>query len=650
VPVSKAFTKATSFTMMESTTAKDQNTTVIPDAFFSPLSYSLSVTSSSRHHQHQPAANPPPPPSARKMVPESTQKDTDWTHLLSFSQEDYATPQSLLQMEQQSSGTTMKEVQDLLSYIENMAFSPLQQPQRSTLNISKSATTTTKSVRAEEEGRRRRTTPKSAASGGLPPRSSKTVLMNRTNSHNNNNNHKAPYPEMTPIKRSVAKPSSRQTTVLPPRRRREDPSAASPPRNTSRYQFEDDDSTTAASAEETNSFAIFRETGIDTELLPEVDSSEPWKRVETLADTVRRALDPEPTMERNADESRSSIVLGTAFADSQHRCTPRKNVVDFSPSKASRNTVSPDRSNASSQQDGSFAIQENLQHDVDLPIRVATPEDARKLLRTAVNALQDARAEREAARQWSDSMKYAVKKWAEEERKLIRCESTSRVEALEAHEEQVRHQATSLSQLEDAVRELHNELQSSNQDRQTTEEELQQLLLEQRETIFALGQQLSSMEQTISEGTRSGGSSRLRTSPKTPLPQFVDKTPRNSGSASTTSSRKIRRRTKDGGHVVVYSNGVRKEVHKDGTTVVRFANGDVETKFAESGTVAYFHAQDRVMQITTPSDGSTLYEYPNRQIERIYPDGSKAILFPDGTKQRISPRGAVENLLGSEEQ
>jgi hypothetical protein len=56
------------------------------------------------------------------------------------------------------------------------------------------------------------------------------------------------------------------------------------------------------------------------------------------------------------------------------------------------------------------------------------------------------------------------------------------------------------------------------------------------------------------------------------------------------------------------------------------------------------------MQITTPSDGSTLYEYPNRQIERIYPDGSKAILFPDGTKQRISPRGAVENLLGSEEQ
>ena len=89
---------------------------------------------------------------------------------------------------------------------------------------------------------------------------------------------------------------------------------------------------------------------------------------------------------------------------------------------------------------------------------------------------------------------------------------------------------------------------------------------------------------------------------------------------------------------------MRKEVHKDGTTVIRFTNGDVETKFS-GGTTAYFHAKDQVMQINNTADGSTLFEYPNRQIERHYKDGSKAILFADGTRQRISAEGKVDTAF-----
>ena len=240
---------------------------------------------------------------------------------------------------------------------------------------------------------------------------------------------------------------------------------------------------------------------------------------------------------------------------------------------------------------------------------------------TTVSTLQDARAERESARKWAQSMKGAVSKWAQEQRKLVRCETMASEE--------------SLYNLEQAIRQLQTEIQSSNQHRKSTEEGLRQLMLGQQDKIHALTLQMASMEKAMGEGRRTQSSAK-----KAPL--FVNKTPK--GSSNSTASSRVRRRTFDGGHVIVYGNGVRKEVHKDGTSVIRFANGDVETKFAESGTAAYFHAEDRVMQITT-ADGSTLFEYPSGQIERHYTDGSKAIIFPDGTKQRISATGHVETLF-----
>ena len=263
-------------------------------------------------------------------------------------------------------------------------------------------------------------------------------------------------------------------------------------------------------------------------------------------------------------------------------------------------------------------------------VRVATPEDAKRLLKTAVDTLQDARAERESARLWANSMKEAVNKWVQEQRKLVRVESNAEFQ---------QQQLNSLSNLEQCIYKLVKDIHKSNKQRQTTEEKMQELLMEQQEKITQLGTELVTMKQQIlSEQEQkptpqqANGPRRTRNQRKPPA------TPHTSYSSSP----RIRRQTKDGGHVIHYGNGVRKEVHKDGTTVIRFQNGDVETKFP-TGTTAYFHASENVMQIN--SNGSVLFEYPNRQIERHDKDGTKTILFADGTKQRISADGNVQTTF-----
>ena len=293
---------------------------------------------------------------------------------------------------------------------------------------------------------------------------------------------------------------------------------------------------------------------------------------------------------------------------------------------------------------------------------VRSPEDAKQLLRTAVAALQEARQERDAAREWAHHMKASVEQWATEQRKLIEVEQRTAASQNNNNHESSDDTTSQvpvhnvIQKLELAIRSLQDQVQATAYDRRKTERDLQQMLQDQQGKLDSLGHQMAVMEQTLSEASHASGSPRA-VGGNLP-PAYIDKltasaakkcspkstlttTPKaSSGNASTTSSR-IRKRLQDGGHVVVYGNGVRKEVHRDGTTIVRFPEtGDIETKFT-SGTVAYYHARENVMQVTT-LDGAVLYEYPNRQVERHYPDGSKAILYPDGTKQKIASNGKVE--------
>jgi centromere protein J len=306
-----------------------------------------------------------------------------------------------------------------------------------------------------------------------------------------------------------------------------------------------------------------------------------------------------------------------------------------------------------------------------------SPESAKKLLLTAVDALKDARQERESARQWAQDIKEAVQQWVEEQRQLIRTESVSVTAATTASSAQVQ-------QLEQSMQKLHREITRTNTIRSDTDRKLEELIEKQSEKIEFVVRQLDVMKKQIGsiavnevsiDGNLGDNRRQRKVCPTANLNRFgtspshthcesqrrlVDKsTPKSNVSnsnwseTSLTSSHtnRTRRRTPNGGHMVDYGNGVTKEVHPDGTTVTRFINGDVETRFGDSlstptsselmraptkkaGIVAYFHCKEGVLQITQ-NDGSVLYEYPNGQIERHYRDGLKVVLFPDGTKKVV---------------
>ena len=93
---------------------------------------------------------------------------------------------------------------------------------------------------------------------------------------------------------------------------------------------------------------------------------------------------------------------------------------------------------------------------------------------------------------------------------------------------------------------------------------------------------------------------------------------------------------------MTFSNGATKQTRLDGTTLIRFANGDVEILCSATGrNLAYYHSQSEVVEISA-QDGSKIYEFPNRQVERHYMDGRKLIRFPDGSKKRVFADGAFE--------
>jgi len=102
-------------------------------------------------------------------------------------------------------------------------------------------------------------------------------------------------------------------------------------------------------------------------------------------------------------------------------------------------------------------------------------------------------------------------------------------------------------------------------------------------------------------------------------------------------------RTSSERKVVQFPYGAQEEIHNDGSSTVRFPNGDMQMPCI-NGSVAYYHAESKVIQVAT-TDGSEIYEFPNKQVERHYPDGRKIIKFPDGTKKKIFADGTIETRL-----
>ncbi|XP_010608862.1 centromere protein J isoform X3 [Fukomys damarensis] len=90
----------------------------------------------------------------------------------------------------------------------------------------------------------------------------------------------------------------------------------------------------------------------------------------------------------------------------------------------------------------------------------------------------------------------------------------------------------------------------------------------------------------------------------------------------------------DGRMIVTFPNGTRKETSTDKkTTIIKFYNGDVKKIKPDQRVIYYF--SDAQTTYTTYPDGVETVQFPNKQIEKFYPDGSKETAFPDGTVTRL---------------
>ncbi|KAM6181777.1 centrosomal P4.1-associated protein-like [Erethizon dorsatum] len=106
---------------------------------------------------------------------------------------------------------------------------------------------------------------------------------------------------------------------------------------------------------------------------------------------------------------------------------------------------------------------------------------------------------------------------------------------------------------------------------------------------------------------------------------------------------KVEQTLSDGRMIVTFPNGTRKETSADKKmTVIKFYNGDVKKIKPDQRVIYYF--SDAQTTYTTYPDGVETVQFPNKQIEKFYPDGSKETVFPDGTVTRLKP-GCEETVF-----
>lgn len=95
---------------------------------------------------------------------------------------------------------------------------------------------------------------------------------------------------------------------------------------------------------------------------------------------------------------------------------------------------------------------------------------------------------------------------------------------------------------------------------------------------------------------------------------------------------------RDGSRTMFFADGNIKEIDADGHTVIRFTNGDRKELFPATGMSIYYYNEAQT-KLTTYADQTKVYEFPNDQIEKSYPDGTTEIFFADGIKKTIHANG-----------
>ena len=85
----------------------------------------------------------------------------------------------------------------------------------------------------------------------------------------------------------------------------------------------------------------------------------------------------------------------------------------------------------------------------------------------------------------------------------------------------------------------------------------------------------------------------------------------------------------NGRRIIKFRNGSEREYLSDGTLVTRYSNGDIKTERKMDKIVIYWHDAEQTKQTSMP-DGVHIYEYPNQQVERHFPDGRKEVTLATG--------------------
>ncbi|KAF1325103.1 Sphingosine kinase, partial [Globisporangium splendens] len=118
----------------------------------------------------------------------------------------------------------------------------------------------------------------------------------------------------------------------------------------------------------------------------------------------------------------------------------------------------------------------------------------------------------------------------------------------------------------------------------------------------------------------------------------------------------------DGSKKIFFADGNEKEIEADGHTIIKFTNGDRKEAsiavlllvilsshlhfrfllllqlFPDTGISIYYYYEAQT-KLTSYPDNTKVYEFPNQQIEKSYPDGTTEISFADGIKKTIRPNG-----------
>jgi len=227
-----------------------------------------------------------------------------------------------------------------------------------------------------------------------------------------------------------------------------------------------------------------------------------------------------------------------------------------------------------------------------------------KIEKQVQELLQQVRQERETTHEWVSAVRASVENWVEEQRKLIACERKHAVER--AAQLLIQEQATKIKLLEAKLHQPNAGVHTS----QTPQVDIKTQRQLHDDSFFA------EMDQHESPT----------------LPHLPKSKPVRCKREYTSLS--------NGRKLVKFRNGSEREYSPDGSLTTRYINGDFKAHSSD-GTVVYWHAKEETKQTVHPT-GDQVFEYPNQQIERHYPDGRKEITFPNGVTRVVHGRGRGE--------